>query len=141
MPKENKQREDKFWEHLFDERGWSAVSEIVSTDIVFRGTLGKEVRGIEGLRRYLLDARAVFPDLRGSVNDLVAEEDKVVARLTFLGTHGGKLFGVAPTGRPVAYEGIAVHRMAEGRISECRALGDILGLLRQIGAVPKPREQ
>ncbi|MDP9484260.1 MAG: ester cyclase [Actinomycetota bacterium] len=140
MPEENKRRVRRFWEHLFDERGWSVVGDIVSPEVVFRGTLGKEVRGIEGLRRYLLDAQAVFPDLRSTVNDLVAEEDRVVARLTFLGTQGGELFGVAPTGRQVAYEGIAIHKMAEGRIAECWALGDILGLLRQLGAAPKPQE-
>ncbi len=49
MPEENKRRVRRFWEHLFDERGWSVVGDIVSPEVVFRGTLGKEVRGIEGL--------------------------------------------------------------------------------------------
>lgn len=138
MLENGKQIVRRFWEDLFDEWDPSAAGEIASPEIAFRGTLGKEVRGLGGLEEYVLDARTAFPDLRAAVDDLVAEGDKVVARLTLRGTHKGELFGVAPTGRRVAYEGVALHRMSEDKIAECWVLGDILSLMRQLGSAPKP---
>ena len=138
MYEDNKQIVLRFWEELFNEWDPSAAGEIASVEIAFRGTLGKEVRGLGGLEGYVLDARAAFPDLRAAVADLVAEGAKVVARLTLRGTHEGELFGVAPTGRRIAYEGVAVHRMSEGKLAECWVLGDILSLMRQLGSAPKP---
>ena len=79
--------------------------------------------------------RDAFPDFHNRIDDLVAEDDKVVARLTFTGTHLGHLLGHAATGRTVTYSGAAFFEMANGKIRRVWVLGDALSLMRQIGAV------
>jgi uncharacterized protein YhfF len=73
-----------------------------------------------------------FPDLRIDVEDLIAEGDKVVARMTFHGTHLGPFRGIAPTGRQVRFTAIRVYRIADGKIVESWANQDALGLLSQL---------
>jgi predicted ester cyclase len=69
---------------------------------------------------------------------MIAEEDRVVARALYSGTHRGELFGVAPTGEKIAYAGAAFFRIADGRVAEGWVLGDLLSVLRQIGANAMP---
>ena len=82
--------------------------------------------------------RAAFPDSHHTVEDLIAEGDKVVTRFTWSGTHRGEFMGVPPTGRRVAVGGIWIHRVIGGRIVEGRDWGQVdwLGLLQQLGAPP-----
>ena len=95
--------------------------------------------------------RSAFPDMRMTVDDLIAEGDKVVAVITFRGTHTGVLDGepvrgltarLAPTGRAVEIKGVFIYRIADGRLlrGEYGGTADWLGLLRQLGAVPTPAE-
>jgi predicted ester cyclase len=76
--------------------------------------------------------RQPFPDFHNHIEDLIAEGDQVVARLTYTGTHQGVLFGMDPTGRQVSYAGVAISRIAEGRIVRGWVLGDVNGLVRQL---------
>ncbi len=82
------------------------------------------------------EGSSAFPDFHYTIEDLIAEEDRVAARLTYRGTHRGDLLGIAPTRKPVAYTGIAVFRLAGGMIVDGWVNGDTLGLMRQLGAVP-----
>jgi predicted ester cyclase len=66
--------------------------------------------------------------------EITAEDDRVVARTRYTGTHRGELFGVAPTGRSIAYDGAAFFRIANGQVSDGWILGDLLAVLRQVGA-------
>jgi predicted ester cyclase len=79
---------------------------------------------------------AAFPDSRVTVDDLIAEGDKVVTRFTWRGTHRGEFMGVPPTGRRVAVGGIWIHRLEGGQIVEGRDWGQVdwLGLFKQLGA-------
>lgn len=81
---------------------------------------------------------AAFPDFRLVIEDQIAEGDKVVTRVTFRGTHLGEYRGVAPTRRQVAYQGIAVDRIAGGKVVEGWHEADNLGLLRQLGVTLGP---
>lgn len=81
---------------------------------------------------------AAFPDFRLVIEDQIAEGDKVATRVTFRGTHLGEYRGVAPTGRQVAYQGIAVDRIAGGKVVEGWHEADNLGLLRQLGVTLGP---
>lgn len=81
---------------------------------------------------------AAFPDFRIEIEDQIAEGDRVVTRVTFRGTHLGEYRGIAPTGRRVAYQGIAVDRIAGGRVVEGWHEADNLGLLRQLGVTVGP---
>jgi predicted ester cyclase len=83
------------------------------------------------MRDILINA---FPDLHVEIDDLIAEDDRVVARLSFNGTHRGDFRGIAPTGRPVTFSAIRIYRVSRGKIVETWAVQDALGLLGQLKA-------
>jgi len=78
--------------------------------------------------------RNAFPDIRVTVEDLVAEGDRVVVRWSFCGTQRGEVLGVAPTGRRVTVTGMIFYRISEGGISEYWGSWDRMGLLQQLDA-------
>jgi predicted ester cyclase len=91
--------------------------------------------GLGGMKRTIEMNRNVFPDMRLTVEDQVAEGDKVVTRWRGEMTHAGALAGAAPTGRRVTITGITIDRLEGGRIVEAWRSMDTLGLLRGIGAL------
>ena len=80
---------------------------------------------------------AAFPDAQLTIEDLIAEGDKVVGRFTMRGTHRGAFMGIAPTGKHVTMTGINICRIEEGKIAEMWQNLDTLGLLQQLGAIPQ----
>jgi predicted ester cyclase len=91
-------------------------------------------RGREALKRHVTSLRAAFPDLRLTIEDMVAEGDKVVARWSLQGTHEGALplIGIRPTGEEVAFTGISIYRFENYKIVEIWQEGDYLGLADQL---------
>ena len=89
-------------------------------------------------KAFLSMMRGAFSDYRFDIEDLVAEGDKVVARVAVSGTHRGEMLGLAPTGRRVRTSGIEAEHLAGGKLAEHWATFDALGMLRQIGLVPVP---
>ena len=79
-----------------------------------------------------------FPDLQLTVEDVVAVEDKVAARIRFRGTHRGGFMGIPATGRAVTFTSMEFNRVVGGRVAEHWVLSDLLGLLQQLGAAPAP---
>jgi len=79
---------------------------------------------------------AAYPDIRITIDDMIAAEDKVVVRWSSIGTHQGVMQGVAPTNRKVAANGIAIYRLADGTVVEEWMNTDQLGILKQLGVVP-----
>ena len=92
----------------------------------------------DGWSAWFQGFRTAFPDARFTVEDMVAEGDRVAARLTMRGTHLGPLNGVPPTGRAVVVSGMSLERVADGRIVEGWNENDALGLLQQLGVLPPP---
>jgi predicted ester cyclase len=90
----------------------------------------------EAVREYSATFRAAVSDAHHVVEDQIAEGDRVVSRITAYGTHVGELLGVAPTGRRLTMTGIAIHRIAEGRLVEHWSQIDLIGLLGRLGVVP-----
>lgn len=78
-----------------------------------------------------------IPDFNWTIEDMVAEGDKVVIRVILRGTHNGEFMGVAPTGKKVSQTVISIYRIAGGKIIEGWAVMDTLGLMQQLGAIPK----
>jgi steroid delta-isomerase-like uncharacterized protein len=89
----------------------------------------------EGVRMLFTALRAAFPDLHVDISEQIAEEDKVVTRKTFSGTHAGPFLGLPPTGSPVTFEVIDILTIRDRKICEHRVILDKLGLLRQLGAI------
>ncbi len=92
---------------------------------------------VEAARQEAADFRRGFPDVVSTIEDLIAEGDKVVARWRSRATHRGEYMGVSPTGREVEFTGISVYRIEGGRIAEDWANFDDLGMMRQLGAIPE----
>ena len=91
----------------------------------------------EAARQEAADFRRGFPDVVSTIEDLIAEGDKVVARWRSRATHQGEYMGIPPSGKAVEFTGISVYRIEGGKIAESWNSEDQLGLLRQIGAVPE----
>jgi steroid delta-isomerase-like uncharacterized protein len=98
----------------------------------------EDVRGIEGLTQFVSMIRSAIPDLRITIEDDMAEADKVVTRWIGQGTHQGELMGVAPTGNQLTFTGITIHRIEDNKIVEEWSNWDALGVMRQIGVDPSP---
>ena len=116
-----------------------ALAEVYAEDIVVHEP-DEDVRGVEGLKQFVSMIRSAIPDLHITLEDDIAEGDKVVSRWRAQGTHQGELMGIAPTGNQVMITGITIHRIEEGKIVEEWENWDALGLMQQIGAVPSPEE-
>jgi steroid delta-isomerase-like uncharacterized protein len=137
MSAANKELTRRFTE-LFSTGDEALAEEILGPDAVFHGTTGDgELRGIDEMKAFVAGYRRAFPDARSTVEDQVAEEDKVVTRWRARGTHRGELGPIAPTGREFEIDGVTIERIASGKIAEVWVARDELGLLRQLGLVPE----
>ena len=94
----------------------------------------------EGARQEAADFRRGFPDVVSTIEDLIAEGDKVVARWTSHATHQGEYMDIPPTGKEVEFTGISLYRVEGGKIAESWDVEDELGLMRQLGAIPEPEQ-
>ncbi|MEV4428972.1 ester cyclase [Streptomyces sp. R-07] len=113
-----------------------AVDEFTTPDLLFHAPVPMGATGPEALKRVWEALLRAFPDIRVTVEETVAEGDRVVSRNTVTGTHRGEYRGLAPTGRTVTYSEIFVLRFVDGRIAEIHGVVDVLTQLRQLGALP-----
>ena len=113
------------------------VEELISTDFVLHHPLSPEVlRGPEGFKQLVTRLQTAFPDLSIAAEDMLAEGDKVAVWFTVRGTHQGVLLDMPPTDKPVNLTGVAMYRVAGGKIIEDRVAEDLLALMQQLGAFP-----
>jgi steroid delta-isomerase-like uncharacterized protein len=96
------------------------------------------IRGPDGMKARFRAFREAFRDAAVTVDDVVAQGDKVAVRYTLEGTHHAAFAGIAATGKRVTLSGMAIFRLADGRIVEGWGCADFLGFLRQLGALPAP---
>jgi steroid delta-isomerase-like uncharacterized protein len=123
----------------------ATVDEVVEPDALIRTPFPLGKTGARALEEVFARLRRAFPDLHVTIEDVIAEGDKVVTRNTVTGTHRGEYLGLAPTGRPITYDEIFIFRFAGGRIAETWGVVDVLSQLRQLDAIPEslrgPRPQ
>jgi steroid delta-isomerase-like uncharacterized protein len=113
----------------------STIDELVEPDAEIRTPLPIEATGAQKLKEVFLRLRRAFPDLQVTVEDLIAEGDKVAGRNTVTGTHQGQYMGLAPTGRSVTYNEIFIFRVVNGRIAETWGVVDVLSQMQQLGVI------
>src|SRR4028119_1842011 len=116
MSEENKALARRSWEVVTQESLDTledALQEVYADDIVMHEP-DEDVRGIEGLAQFVSMMRSALPDLRITLEDDIAEGNKVVSRWTAQGTHQGELMGIAPTDLRVRITGITIHRIEDG---------------------------
>ncbi len=93
---------------------------------------------VEDAKQQAASIRRGFPDLESTIEDLIAERDKVVAHWRAQATHQGEYMGIPPTGNRVNFRGISIYRIEGGQIAESWNVSDLLGLMQQLGAVGEP---
>ena len=113
-----------------------ATEKFVAEDVIEQVPFPGQGPGIEGVKTVLGAMRAAFPDLHWTVQEQIAEGNKVVSRFEWTGTHRGPFLGVEPTGRSVKVWGIVIDRLQDGKIKDTRILMDALGLMSQLGVFP-----
>jgi steroid delta-isomerase-like uncharacterized protein len=115
------------------------ADELISKDAIFHVPGNPEpMRGPAGYLAIIGMMRGGFPDIQWSLEEMVAEGDRVAARFMMRGTHQGPFFGVPPTGKKIAVQAMNIYRLSNGQFVEEHGQPDMLGLLQQIGAVPSP---
>jgi steroid delta-isomerase-like uncharacterized protein len=114
---------------------FALLDGLIAPDYVYHAETG-DLRGIEGMRELVSAYRAAFPDVRFTVEDLVAEGDRVVVRFTAAGTQRGEFLGIAPTGKAISVSVIDLLRLRDGQIVEDWERFDLLNMLSQLGATP-----
>jgi steroid delta-isomerase-like uncharacterized protein len=126
----------RFFEEVYNQGDLALIEELFAPSFGGPKSAHYGVHGPEAARRGVAAMRDAFPDIRFTVEELVAEGERVVVRVTFRGTHQGSFMGVAPTGRRVTVAGVELARLSGGRIAEeVWHNYDLLGLLEQLGAV------
>lgn len=135
-PDDNMRLVERFYNVMWNLWDGDEMRAILDPAVDFHGSIGLHVTGHEGFAGYMQTIRDAFPDFHNRIDDLVATEDRAVARLTYTGTHKGELFGVPATGRRIEYVGVAMFTLAGGRITKVWVLGDRMALMEQIGAIP-----
>lgn len=139
--RENKEKVRRLYEEAYGEGKIEVVDEVLHSDFVCYDTNSEsgEIRGAETIKReieYFRNAGLTF-----IVEDQIAEGDKVVTRWTATGTHQGEFFGVGPTGKRIEMTGISIERFDErGKLVEEWPEYNLLGVLRQLGAVLEPEQ-
>jgi steroid delta-isomerase-like uncharacterized protein len=111
-----------------------SIAQFVWEDVVEQVPFPGQGPGLEGLKDVLRGMRSAFPDLHFSVEEQIAEDDKVLTRFEWTGTHRSDFLGVPATGRPVKVWGMVLDRLQDGRIKDTRIIMDILGLMMQLDA-------
>jgi steroid delta-isomerase-like uncharacterized protein len=115
---------------------WVLLAEVMAEDVLDHYAFPGQAPGLEGVKQGFEMFRAAFPDLQITIEDMIAEGDKVASRLRVRGTHQGEFFGIPPTGRQVSISAIHIHRIAGGKVREHWGNNDDLGLLQQFGVIP-----
>jgi steroid delta-isomerase-like uncharacterized protein len=129
----------RFFEEVYNRGNLEVADELMAPDVVDHDMLPGQQSGVEGYKRSIAEQRAASSDLRFSIEDMIAEGEKVVTRSVGSGTHDrGELMGVPPTGKRITVSNITITRLEGGKIVEEWTESDTLGMMRQLGLVPEP---
>jgi steroid delta-isomerase-like uncharacterized protein len=135
---ENKALVRRYYQEVFNEHNLASFDQLAAPDAIDHSLPPGLPQGIEGTRQILGMYLTAFPDVQVTVGDLIAEGDRVVARLVYTGTHQGDFLGIPPTGRRITVTATDIIRIADGKMVEHWGNSDQLGLLQQLGAIPSP---
>jgi steroid delta-isomerase-like uncharacterized protein len=128
----------RFVDEVITQGNIEAAAQYVWEDVVEQVPLPGQGPGLDGLKDILRAMRVGFPDIVFSIQEQVAEHDKVASRFDWTGTHRGVFLGIPATGRTVRVWGMVIDRLQDGRIKDTRILMDTFGLLSQLGVLPSP---
>jgi predicted ester cyclase len=130
----------RFLEDGLNKGNLAVFGEVFAPDFVWHGGGFGEVHGLPAFMQVVAPFVTAFSGLHAEIEDMMADGDRVTCRFAVRGTHSGDLFGIAPTGRTVAWGGNPTYRIADGLIVEEWFFEDLLALFQQIGAFPAMAE-
>ncbi len=137
MSAENKALTRRFLEEAFNEGNLDIVDELVTDGFVNHDAAAPEPQvGIAAARASISGYRDAFPDLKITIEEQVADGDRVATRWSARGTHRGELMGMPATGKQATVTGITIDKIENGRIAESWTNWDTLGMLQQLGVAP-----
>jgi len=140
MSEENKALVRRWFAEI-DKGNEQIVDELIAVDYIDHyPPLPDMAPGREGVKQANALLRAAFPDAQHTIEDQIAEGDKVMTRITTRATFQGTHLGIPPNGKLITIEGIAIHRIAGGQFVEHWAMVDKLGLYEQLGVIPPLEE-
>jgi predicted ester cyclase len=129
----------RYFEDMWNKGDVAVSDELITADIVGHVS-GTTLHGIETLKQRLSTLYAIYSEPRFTIEDQMAEGDKVLTRWTFRGKHTGETMGAAPTGKQVTVTGMNLFRLTGGKITEIWLNADDLGELQQLGIIPVPAQ-
>jgi steroid delta-isomerase-like uncharacterized protein len=130
----------RYWEEVASKGNLDIIDETCALDYVCHGA-DQDIQSPEGVRQFISILRAAFPDLYVTVEDVIAEGDKVVQRWTGRGTHQGELMGIPPTGNRISVAGITISRFESGKVAEDWEIYDMMGMMQQLDALPSAEQE
>ncbi len=138
---ENKALERRWYEECNKgmEAALAVVDELYAIDFIYHSSTGREMRGIKEYKQHISEFGSAFPDLHFTIEDMVAEGDKVALRLTMTCTNKGAFMGIPPTNKKIVAWEIEIDRFAGGKFVESWSRYDTLGLMQQLGVIPPPK--
>lgn len=132
----NKELVRRFYKEVYVDWNMALADKVVSPQFTSHDW-PEGATGPQAFRDYYAAIRSAVPDARYEVDDLIAEDDRVVVRWRLLGTHKGEFRGLAPTGRAITLKGIAIYRVDSGKLMERWVVSDVYGMLEESrGASP-----
>ena len=139
MSADNKAIIRRLYDEVWNKRKLEVVSEIVSPSHALQGpNVAGSAVGPEAYKRQVALFLGGFSDLRWTIDDLIAEDSKVVACWTIFGTHTGEYLGVPATNKKVTVGGMTNHHLSNGKIMDSYSIWDALGMMPQMGVVARP---
>ena len=127
----------RYIEQVLNEQRHDLVEEFLAENIELHGSGIPPGLGV--VKQWFATFSTAFPDGYTTIEDMVAEEDKVAARITFNGTHKAEMQGIPATGKTVNMPGITIFRLDNGKIAEGWLVNDNLSLMQQLGVTPGPQ--
>ena len=139
---ENKAVVRREFEEMFNQEGnLDAAEEFYAPNYVGHEPTTGDIKGVEGAKQFAAEYREAFPDLTITIEDQLAEGDKVVTRFTARGTHQGEVEDLGPaTGNRMEITGITIEQFGDGKIVQDWTNFDALGMMQQLGLVPEAQE-
>lgn len=126
-------------EEVFNRGNIGLVDEFFAPDFIEREELPPGFPpGREGVKQLTQVLRSAFPDFKATIEDMIADGDKVVVRMTWRGTHKGEFMGIPPTGKSISFGVIDIVRFAGDKFMEHWGIMDSMSMMQQLGAIPAP---
>lgn len=122
----------RFYKEVYVDWNMALADQVVAPSFVSHDWPPDGPTGPQAFRAYYSGIRSAVPDAHYEVDDLIADDDKVVVRWRLLGTHKGDFQGIPPSGRPIVLKGIAIYRVEDGMLKERWVVSDLHGVLEQV---------